>query len=99
MCMRLLPIFTRHVSKEIESTPAGCLAEPAGVGGGLARVGGAASELCLATFWGDCSVSLVGSAALLAAAMPFLAGVAGAGAIAFPFSACLLLRVAALAGA
>ena len=83
----------------IDFTPTGCLAEPAGLGGGLAGVGGAASALCLATFWGDSSVSLVGSAALLAAAVPFLAGVAGGGAIAFPFLACLLLRVAARAGA
>lgn len=97
--MRPPPILHRHMGTEIESTPAGCLAEPAGVCGGLAGVGGAASVLCLATFWGDCSVSLVGSAALLAAAVPFLAGVAGGGAIAFPFSACLLLRVAARAGA
>ena len=95
--MRLPQIF--HMGIGIDFTPAGCLAEPAGLGGGLAGVGGAASALCLATFWGDSSVSLVGSAALLAAAVPFLAGVAGGGAIAFPFSACLLLRVAARAGA
>ncbi len=97
--MRLPPISQRRMRVGIESTPAGCLAEPAGVGRGLAGVGGAASALCLATFWGDCSISLVGSAALLAAAMPFLAGVAGGGATALPFSACLLLRVAARAGA
>ncbi len=97
--MRLPPILHRHMSIEIESTPAGCLAEPAGVGGGLAGVGGAASALCLAAFWGDCSASLVASAALLAAAVPVLAGVAGGGPIAFPFLACLLLRVAARAGA
>jgi len=77
----------------------GFFAELAGVGGVLAGVGGAGSVLGLGTFLGDCSFSLIGSAALLAAALPLLAGVAGEGATALPFSACLLLRVAARTGA
>ena len=67
-----------------------------GAGGALAGVGGS-WLLRLAAFLGDLSIWLIGSAALLAAALPllFADGLAGVDATALPLSACLLARVAA----
>ena len=89
---------TGHAKVQFEILLAAFLADPAGVGGGLAGVGGGVSVVGLGVFLGDWSFSLIGSAALLAAALPFLAGVETGEATAFPFSACLLPRVVALVG-